>query len=237
MSKKPPKHSELREESTASRMKGFWGKRRPAVPLIPIRPERYLIVTEGTETEPNYFEEIRARINNIYHGQYVTVTVQGQGMNTLSLLERAKAIAEDDVDGFTQVWVVYDKDDFPSGDFNAVIEQCENTSEKGTSYHTAWSNESFELWFVLHFEYLQSALGRHAYIGKLSAIMQGIGLGAYSKNMKGMFVSLEPYVSTAIINAKKLETLNMGKSPALANPGTMVHKLVGELLPYTKRQS
>lgn len=61
MSNKPPKHSELKKKETAAkRMRGSWGKSRAAAPSIRIRPERFLIVTEGTRTEPLYFEGFAA---------------------------------------------------------------------------------------------------------------------------------------------------------------------------------
>lgn len=151
MSNKPPKHSEVKKkESTAKRMRASWGKPRAAAPSIKIRPERYLIVTEGTKTEPYYFESFRKRINAGYHGEYVTLRVCGMGDNTVSLFERARAIAIADPDGFTQVWVVYDKDSFPFRDFNAVEERCASASDKGTVYRAAWTNEAFELWYILH---------------------------------------------------------------------------------------
>lgn len=237
MSKKPLKHSELKkaEQTAASRLKSSWGKGRPQLPVIPIRPERYLIISEGTKTEPYYFGEMKKRINENYHGQYVTVTVQGEGKNTLSLFEQAREIAEGDADGFTQVWVVYDKDSFPRGNFNSVVEKCAQASKDGTEYRAVWSNESFELWYVLHFHYQQSALGREAYVEMLSVLMEDAGMGPYGKGRTDMYEILESILSGAIANAKKLEAVNAGKAPADANPGTTVHKLVEELLPYMKR--
>lgn len=132
MSNKPPKHSEVKKKSAAKRMRASWGKPRAAAPSIRIRPERFLIVTEGTKTEPFYFEGFRKRINAGYHGEYVTLRVCGVGDNTVSLFERARTIALADPDGFTQVWVVYDKDSFPSRDFNAVEERCASASGTGT---------------------------------------------------------------------------------------------------------
>ena len=67
-------------------MRASWGKPRAAAPSIKIRPERYLIVTEGTKTEPYYFESFRKRINAGYHGEYVTLRVCGMGDNTVSLM-------------------------------------------------------------------------------------------------------------------------------------------------------
>ena len=58
------------------------------------------------------------------------------------------------------MWVVFDKDDFQ--DFNEAIALAERYSFK-----TAWSNESFELWYFLHFQFLDAAIDRHSYIEKL----------------------------------------------------------------------
>lgn len=133
MSNKPCKHSELKKKgSTAKRMRASWGKPRSAVPTIRIRPERFLIVTEGTKTEPYYFEGFRRRINAEFHGEYVTLRVCGVGDNTISLFERARSIASADPDGFTQVWVVYDRDSFPSRDFNAVVDLCSAESGRAS---------------------------------------------------------------------------------------------------------
>lgn len=237
MSNRPLKHSEKKKQrqkgtSAASRMKGSWGSPRPSAPTIPVRPERYLIVSEGTETEPGYFGAIKRLVNARYHGEYISVIVRGAGMNTLSLFEEAKRIAEDDPEGFTQVWVVYDKDDFPAVDFNAVADRCFSSSTELTSYHAAWSNESFELWYLLHFEYQQAALRRDDYVELLSTRLTAMGKGRYLKNRSDMYEVLEPLLSTAVANAKRLARSNSGKSPVSSNPGTTVHELVEELLPY-----
>ena len=220
------------ERSAASRLKGCWGTPRETAPTIPINPERYLIVTEGTQTEPNYFSGISDRINNTYHGDFVSVSILGCGMNTISLFKQAKKTAESYPSGFTQVWIVYDKDDFNAANFNYVDEACSNESDNDTAYYAAWSNEAFELWFLLHFEHLHSALHRSDYYSKLSSHLEKIGSGEYTKNRNDMFQLLEPYTDQAIRNAKKLENINQGKTPSDSSPGTNVHKLVGNLLPY-----
>lgn len=235
MSKKPPKHSEVKKrESSAKRMKGSWGKGRSAEPTIGIRPERILIVTEGIKTEPFYFEGFRRRINNSYGGEYITVKVCGMGDNTVSLFNRARLLAESDASGFTQVWVVYDKDSFPACDFNAVPELCRWASKNGTAYRAAWTNEAFELWYVLHYEYTDAALGRESYGPRLSRCLSSEGHGSYRKTRTDMFDILVGRLDAAISNAERLEAANKGKAPAACNPGTMVHHLVEELLPYMR---
>ena len=234
MSNKPPKHSELKKKETAARrMRGSWGKPRTVAPSIRIRPERFLIVTEGTRTEPLYFEGFRRRINAAFRGEYVTLRVYGIGANTVSLFDRAKSIAEADPDDFTQVWVVCDKDSFPARDFNAVVDLCASASSGGMTYRAAWTNEAFELWYILHFMFTDSALGRESYEPILTRCLREDGAGYYAKNRSDMFEVLERRTPVAIANAEKLEHANAGRTPADSNPGTSVHLLVKELLPYT----
>lgn len=65
-----------------------WGtKRRSKIQRI--APEYHLIVSEGTETEPNYFNRIREIINKNYSDR-IQLKVEGQGKNTVSLFNAAK---------------------------------------------------------------------------------------------------------------------------------------------------
>ena len=47
-----------------------------------------------------------------------------------------------------------------------------------------------------------------------------------------MFEVLRPYMEHAIVNAKKLDKLNAGKTPAGAAPGTKVYELIEKLKAY-----
>ena len=51
-----------------------------------------------------------------------------------------------------QIWCVYDKDDFPTHDFNEVALHAEQLNQQNPDiqYHAAWSNECIEIWFILH---------------------------------------------------------------------------------------
>ncbi|QDR79508.1 RloB domain-containing protein [Sporomusa termitida] len=54
----------------------------------------YLIICEGTKTEPEYFKEIRSLINAQYDHRVevrqVEIQIEGEATNTVFLLERAK---------------------------------------------------------------------------------------------------------------------------------------------------
>ena len=47
-----------------------------------------------------------------------------------------------------------------------------------------------------------------------------------------MYGVLLPYMETAIANAKRLDQLNVGKTPSSAAPGTKVYELIEILKPY-----
>ena len=64
-----------------------------------IQPEYHLIVTEGTETEPPYFNAMGTVINNNYPDK-INIRVVGKGDNTLSLYSKAKDLATKSANGY-----------------------------------------------------------------------------------------------------------------------------------------
>lgn len=218
MSLKPPKKGDLNKN---------WMKRRRDK-LIKIQPEYHLIVTEGTKTEPLYFQAIRDIINQKYRDR-IQLDVSGEGDNTLSLFERAKERVAKSANGYSHVWVVYDTDDFPADHINWTAELCNSETTEETAYHAIWSNQCIELWYLLHFNLFQTDIHRRAYGQKLTEHLKQIGAGNYTKNRPDMFEILRPYMDSAIANAKQLDKINKGKTPADATPGTKVYELIETL--------
>ena len=70
-----------------------------------------LIVTEGTKTEPNYFNALKELINSKGNNR-VQLEIKGSGKNTTDLFEYAKKLADKSLNGYRNVWLVYDLDDF-----------------------------------------------------------------------------------------------------------------------------
>lgn len=221
MSLKPPKKSDLAKD---------WMKKRRDK-AIRIQPEYHLIVTEGIETEPQYFKSIKDIINR-HHRDRIQLAICGEGDNTLGLFEKAKKRAEQNPNGYKHVWVVYDTDEFPADHINRTAELCRQKSTSETQYHAIWSNQCIELWYLLHFSFLQSDLHRSEYWPKLTEQLVKIGAGPYVKKRSDMYQILEPYLETGIVNAKRLDQINKGKTPAAAAPGTKVYELLEILKPY-----
>lgn len=221
MSLKPPKKSDLNKS---------WMKKKPDR-AIKIHPEYHLIVTEGTDTEPAYFGAIKEIINKRYP-EKIHLDVSGEGDNTISLFGRAKFLAGNNSNVYKHVWIVYDTDDFPADHIDRVLQLCVENSTEETMFHAIWSNQCIELWFLLHFSFMQSDIHRTEYWPKLTEHLKQIGAGEYMKNRKDMYQILYPYMDYAIGNAKRLNALNEGKLPSKAAPGTKVYELIEVLKPY-----
>ena len=175
----------------------------------------FLIVSEGTRTEPEYFRHFTSRRSRV-------LTV-GADRSTMKLVEDALRIR--DLDTFDYKWVVFDKDD--NQDFNEAIAYAER---KG--FQCAWSNESFELWFCLHFIDLTSAVSRRQYVEILEReIRKFIPDFIYSKGGDVMYDILKQYGSKdmAKLRAQKLRLQYQDTDYSSHNPCTTVDILVGKL--------
>lgn len=177
------------------------------------RPLRktFLIVCEGERTEPNYFEAFRVPKE--------VMDVIGEGDNTISLVR--KAITHREEGNYDQVWVVMDKDDFPVENFNSALSLA-----RGEGINVAYSNEAFELWYLLHFDFHNTAITRNSYQERLTA---RLGF-RYKKNDSSIYEVLEDKQVIAIqFAAKLLEEYGEDHRPAYDNPATTVHHLVDAL--------
>lgn len=224
MSKKPIKKSDGNKEWLASR-----GRK-----VVHTKLEYHMIICEGTETEPNYFEGMKKRISED-NRRKVDIRVVGKGRGTISLLNEAIREVRNSTNYISTVWLVYDKDDFVDKDFNEVVKECEKQNALGeTIYIPIWSNECFENWILLHFDYFDTAITRDDCIKKLNRIFKDNKWGRYSKSDENIYEKLEPFQETAIENAKKQERLYSNQLLSEMNPCTLVYRLVEFLKKYIK---
>ena len=200
---------------------------------------RFLIVCEGTQTEPNYFEALGRKIKG-----KVNLIIKREGKVSLSLVKEAQKLKDED-GGYDQgqnedeVWCVFDRDFKPENNnqqnFNQAIILAYNNK-----INLAISNDAFELWFLLHFSYHCSRTHRNDFKNMLT---DKIG-EKYHKNNPQLYDQLEPYQDKAIKYAGKLwnshdEQISTSISEVdklikkhNINPSTTVYKLVDKLIKY-----
>lgn len=143
-------------------------------------------------------------------------------MNTDSLVEAAidainKALRKKTP--YSEVWCVFDRDSFPMKNYARAFDLALKHNLR-----TAWTNEAFELWYLLHFDYIDSAISRKDYAKKLSD--RGL---EYDKADRGVYEKVRENQQTAIRNAKRLERYWNDRGcrfPERENPSTNVHRLV-----------
>jgi hypothetical protein len=99
---------------------------------LPMR-QSFLIFCEGP-TESGYFSSFKKKTK-----------VLGGG-NALKIIEEAIIHKEKETKEVDQYWVVFDKDETPSKDFDQAIKLAPSNNIK-----VAWSNQAFELWIILHY--------------------------------------------------------------------------------------
>ncbi len=206
--------------------KEWYQRSKPLKRNYRTRPQRqrFLIVCEGEKTEPNYLQGLKAKLPP----NLVDIKIEGVGANTMSLINfaiRKQEIAESQGQPYHNVWVVFDRDSFPNDNFDNAISMAESRGMK-----VAWSNEAFELWYLLHFEDRTTAMLRAEFSSKLT---EKLG-SKYVKNSKDMYRRLEDVgdEEAAMRRASQLQEMHSGVTPANSNPCTHVNKLVEELNAY-----
>jgi hypothetical protein len=176
----------------------------------------FLVVCQGAKTESAYFDSFPWRRSPI------TLEIRPLPVAPMELVERATALwnSGDYRKGFDQAWCVFDRDDTPPAAFNDAIAKAGQEGMK-----VAYSNEAFELWYLLHFHYVNVAVSRADSITKLSEQIET----SYRKNDPTMYARLVKRQADAIAHAERLYEQYDHSDPAGENPSTTVHLLVKEL--------
>lgn len=191
-----------------------------------------LIVCEGENTEPSYFNQFRitsAKVKSV-----------GEGYNTVSLVNRALALAQ--LENYDQVWCVFDKDDFNDNDFNSAIQIAE-----ANNFGVAYSNQSFEYWLILHFnDHQGGGMHRDNYNNKINEQLRPFKV-IYDGNRtklieEDFFEQLDGFdvktnrkrTELAIFRAERNYNNLDHTNPAREESSTTVFRIVKELLKYVE---
>ena len=191
---------------------------------------RILIVCEGIATEPNYFRSMERKYGA---GMVYELTIQGEGANTVQVVDKAIELQAKASPKYDSVWAVFDKDSFSDNSFNTAIRKA-----KSYGIECAWSNEAFELWYLYHFHNRVTAMSRTEYKKSISdAVNKSEHYHErkpyqYEKNAKDTLDILQKYGSqdNAIKWAEAQSQTFTDNKHAKHNPCTMVFRLVRQLI-------
>jgi hypothetical protein len=204
-----------------------WNKRTQLSKLTINKRESeksYLIVCEG-QTEEWYF--------NSFPVQTALVVSKGIGMTKYNLIEKARRMAKEA--DYDEVWCVFDLDFTPTingqiDDFNKAV-----YADNGKKFRCAYSNDAFELWIYLHYNFTEEAQLRGFYYEQLSDYWSM----NYEREGKAQSFSKTIYQrlkddsnasqANAINRAAALLKIYEHEVPHKRNPVTTVFELVKEL--------
>lgn len=198
---------------------------------------RFLIVSEDTKSSTDYFKALIKEVQAVCSGSEVVgiakdSVVEGCGMSTSRLLQEAKSIRSRRQISFDRCWLVFDKDDFKY--FNKAIREATDAG-----FDVAWSNESFELWYLLHFRYQNTAISRDKCTKALEAEIQKCKPSfRYDKGSSSMHSILAEHgdQGQAIKNAEKLRNTYQDTDYSRHNPCTHVDRLIREITDPEERK-
>jgi len=212
----------------------------------PVRFRKYeylfLIVCEDSTTEPAYFETYKEKIPE----ETLYLKTVGTGRDPKGVVEtavREKIIlekkAKKEVDF---VWIVFDKDDADATANTRQKFQDAFTIAETEKFEVAYSNEVFELWFLLHFTDVEASvsLPRAEVYRLLKEKFQKISgyeeyeYDHYKVDARTVEIVINAGDRAAAIERAESLLLHHGTTaPIDANPSTRVHLLVQELLSWT----
>ena len=188
----------------------------------------FLIVCEGEKTEPNYFRSFPV------DKKVIKLDIKGEGRNPKSLVEKAIELKNgSESDETDQFWCVFDRDENPnnpndSQNFNSAI-----TLARNNGIDVAYSNDAFELWYLLHFHFYNTGISRQDYQNMLTKLLGH----KYKKNSEMIYEELKDKQQDAIKHAKRLLQEYDRPNPESDNPSTTVHLLVEELNSFIPKGS
>jgi hypothetical protein len=188
--------------------------------------KRFFIVCEGEKTEPNYFKNFSVDVD--------IRLIKGEGKDTKSLVETAISLKNDsESDERDRVWCVFDRDKNPNNPNDSKNFKSAITLARNNGIDVAYSNDAFELWYLLHFNYYHTQISRKDYPDMLTELLGH----KYQKNSETIYEELKDKQENAIKNAKRLLQEYDRPNPESDNPSTTVHLLVEELNSFISKGS
>lgn len=152
---------------------------------------KFYILTNGRETEKNYFDLIKSK-KSIFD-----VKVEYQNSNPVQLVRYASQYLRE----ANQVWCVFDIDNnFNDGTLIQAIKLAEDTGVQ-----IAYSNIAFEVWLLSHYQKVESSYDNTRLIRQMDKLLrEDLRLNrGYDKSDKELLKKhFLPKIDDAIVNSK-----------------------------------
>lgn len=202
----------------------FYHKRKKTRTSVKKKVEQkaVLIALEDTKSSKYYFEGLIK--DKGLTGQVIFAKHQGTNpKNVLNAIDQH--IAANKKIKYSKKWIVIDKDDWSLDELNGVISRA-----KANEVCVALSNESYELWVLLHFKPITRYMSRIDLNRELCEIFQERFGMDYEKSIKDIYPLTVGLQQDAMTNARKLINMHKGNNgeinPVHMNPLTMIYELV-----------
>ena len=191
--------------------------------------KRYLIVCEGTKTEPHYFHDL---LEDLGIRPSTVRVAKNEGSSPDRVVAHALDLYEEDArqgDAYDAVYCVFDRDKHTT--FEAAVQQTKDLKRADKPFTAITSTPCFEVWLLLHFGYTDQPFhvaGKKSVGDQVVAqLKKKPGMGQYGKGQQGSYRQLKDKLGTALSNAERLR--QHGKDTGSTNPATDVDQLVLDL--------
>ena len=207
-----------------------------------------VIACEDSVSAPTYFKKL---VKNLIKQKVITqdsfVIVEPSHTNPNGVLTDLKSYESKTgkkYSDFDHKWIVIDRDvervnggGHTKEDFNNALQNAKN-KKKAYRIEIAYANDSFELWYLLHFVYRDTPILRDEITKEVIKKLKVLNPQKFStltkdnikkeENTNLIFDEILHLQDNAIKNAKKLleKHEEIGHNPESDNPCTTVHKLV-----------
>ncbi len=187
---------------------------------------RVLIISEGEETEPAYFNAIIKKYK--LRKENITIIPSSSGSAPMSVAKSTiKRVTKAEASGnpYDYVFCVFDRDEHENFDdaCNKMLRTCKNMENKDDVLARSWP--CFEYWLLSHYKFTRSPFARKGDNSPCKTCLTELAkhIKGYEKNCANLGTLMDN-LDTAIKNAKQsCKDADKTKEP---NPSSEVYKVL-----------
>lgn len=197
---------------------------------------RFLIVCEGTKTEPYYLQEL---INDLGIRHHTVKVARNDGTSPDRIVAHDVKLYDEDAlggDSFDKVFCVFDRDTHET--FDAAVQRINdlNGAKEPKLYEAITSTPCFEYWLLLHFGYtnkpFHAAVKRSVGDQVVAELKTKPGFSKYGKGQEQTYSMLKAKTAKAITHSQRVR--KHAEKTGQTNPLTYVDVLVDALQALVK---